>query len=68
MLSRITGGRQAGSRTEKWYGMADGRRSGGFGNEELSDRHRTAWGRIHPCAWEGSFLCPASPESWRSPG
>jgi len=61
MLSRITGA----ARREAVRKMIE---DGGmdavperFGNEELSERHRTAWGRIHPMCMGGEFLLPCEP-------
>jgi len=48
MLSRVTGAiRREAVRKMVREGGIDAVPEG-FGNEELSDRHRTAWGRIHP--------------------
>ncbi len=68
MLSRITG---AARREAVRKMIEDGGMDAvpeGFGNEELSERHRTAWGRIHPMCMGGEFLLPCEPASWRSPG
>ncbi|TDY55922.1 hypothetical protein C8D99_1203 [Aminivibrio pyruvatiphilus] len=61
MLSRITG---AARREAVRKMVRDGGMDAvpeGFGNEELSERHRTAWGRIHPMCMGGEFLLPCEP-------
>ena len=61
MLSRISGAarREAVRKMVREGGMDAVPE--GFGNEELSERHRTAWGRIHPMCMGGEFLLPCEP-------
>jgi len=61
MLSRITGAirREAVRKMVREGGMDAVPE--GFGNEELSEGHRRAWGLIHPMCMGGEFLLPCEP-------